>query len=326
MTPLVSIIIPTANRPHYLSRAIDSALKGLSIGEIEVIVVPNGPDITWKETLRPYAKTDSVRVVTSSPPNASIARNSGLRVARGKFIRFLDDDDYLFPESAIKQYALLQESGVDVVSGNIELIDPKGLSLGKQIQPETADFCSAALGSNRLNLIHAHVYKRTFLTGVEWNPRVEIHDDLEWQYSICAKSEVNWIKFQEIVGIWQQHLGQRISKSLSIQNSREVIVKLILNLYSQLKTNGRLTDERRRATSQGLWGCIHDAFPLEPKYWKNISNIAKSIDPDSRPHQRIYQYPFFRNLDPLTIQWLLFPKRYAFRKYHNFQRKYQLKH
>ncbi len=117
MTPLVSIIIPTHNRPHFLPRAVDSALAGMPAGEVEVIVVPNGPDESWKQSLLPYKHNSSVRVIPITAANANIARNTGLAAANGEFVRFLDDDDYLIPEGAVKQYALIKESGVAGYNG-----------------------------------------------------------------------------------------------------------------------------------------------------------------------------------------------------------------
>ena len=108
INPNVTVIIPTSNRPHYLPRAVDSALAGMKSGDVEVIVVPNGPDESWRDVLRPYKSDKFVRVVRVKGANANIARNAGLAKARGEFVRFLDDDDYLIPEGAVRQYALIR--------------------------------------------------------------------------------------------------------------------------------------------------------------------------------------------------------------------------
>jgi len=122
MSPLISVIIPTVNRPRWLPRAVDSALAGMKSGEVEVIVVPNGPDKSWRESLQPYEGNKYVRVFPIPEPNANIARNAGLAVSTGAFVRFLDDDDYLIPEGANKQYELIQTSE--------PVRQPKGCFLG----------------------------------------------------------------------------------------------------------------------------------------------------------------------------------------------------
>lgn len=45
MTPLISAVIPTANRPRYLPRAVDSALAGMNPGDVEVLVIPNRSEL-----------------------------------------------------------------------------------------------------------------------------------------------------------------------------------------------------------------------------------------------------------------------------------------
>ena len=95
MTPIISVVIPTSNRPHYLPRAVDSALTGMDAGDVEVVVIPNGPDQSWRKALLPFKKNPAVRVVRIPDSNANIARNAGLAAARGEYVRFLDDDDYL---------------------------------------------------------------------------------------------------------------------------------------------------------------------------------------------------------------------------------------
>jgi len=62
-TPVCSVIIPTVNRPHYLPRAVESALSGIKPGEVEVIVVPNGPDESCKESLKSYQGLSLTRIL-----------------------------------------------------------------------------------------------------------------------------------------------------------------------------------------------------------------------------------------------------------------------
>ncbi len=94
--PLVSVIIPTYSRPQMLSRAIDSVLKQ-TYPEIEIIVVDdNGKGSQFQiETsgLIEQYKNHVTYVVHESNKGGSAARNSGWRIARGKYITFLDDDD-----------------------------------------------------------------------------------------------------------------------------------------------------------------------------------------------------------------------------------------
>jgi len=90
--PLVSVVIPTRNRPHLVTRAVHSALTQ-SLHKIEVIVVIDGPD---ESTLHILDQIDDPRLKVSMLPQhlgLSDARNTGVREARSQWIAFLDDDD-----------------------------------------------------------------------------------------------------------------------------------------------------------------------------------------------------------------------------------------
>jgi glycosyltransferase involved in cell wall biosynthesis len=314
MVPLISVVIPTAGRPQYLRRAIDSALAGIEAKDIEVIVVPNGPDDSWQETLRPYRDNYSVHIIPVREANANIARNAGLAKARGDIIRFLDDDDYLFPESAIKQYELINSSGADVVSGSVKVVDENGSLLYVWSQPEIDDLCAGALGPLRNCLPTAHVYSQSSLRTARWNPATIVRQDVEWLLDLCASAELRWNRIEDAVGIWQNHSAKRISSGMHLNEICKITVPMVLRTYERLKTENRLTDSRRKAVAQGLWGFTHRAFFFEPLYWTKIARIAQKIHPKVRPIQAMYNSPVTKYLNPLFMQWLLFPKRRIFHR------------
>lgn len=321
MSPLVSVIIPTANRPQYLPRAVDSALAGMDAKDIEVIVVPNGPDESWHESLRPYENNPSVRIIRIEEANANIARNAGLVEARGEFIRFLDDDDYLIPEGSIILYKLIQSSGADVVSGSLFEIDKKG-NKKLLLQPDKDDLCIAVFSPRRRCLPTAYVYKRLRIINARWNPQTYIRQDYEWLFELCAMNELSWLKIDEVVGVWQHHNNRRVSTAKSFNEIRKLTVPMFIKAYKTLSANGRLNKSRRLAIAQGLWDCVHSAIFLDPFYWTKVGRIALRIDSDAHLIHPIRSYPIMAHFNPLLIQWLLLPKRWSLyqirqlKKYH----------
>lgn len=311
MKPLVSVIIPTANRPHYLPRAVESALAGMDSKDIEVIIVPNGADQSWRKSLVPFRSNPSVRVIPINEANANIARNTGMKNAKGDFIRFLDDDDYLISRGAIKQYELLKETGADVVSGGIKKVDETGKCFAVKYQLDEDDFCVAMLGALRNTITTAHVYRLSSLDGLRWGINTKVHQDYEWNFLLCEKKELFWVKTRCIVGVYFKHSGIRISTSPEYNYLREkTIIPMLLNVYQNLLEQDRLNDNRKYAISQGLWSSIHRAFYLEPSYWMKIAKLAQDICPQARPIQPIYFFPIIRKINPLVIQLIMFPKRY----------------
>jgi len=109
---LVTVIIPTYNRAHLLTEAMDSVLNQ-SYRPIELIVVDDGsPDHTQDAILK-WIKTNaddrklSVRYFRQKNSGASAARNFGLIESYGEFISFLDSDDTLLPKKIEEQVQLL---------------------------------------------------------------------------------------------------------------------------------------------------------------------------------------------------------------------------
>jgi glycosyltransferase involved in cell wall biosynthesis len=100
--PLVSVIIPFYNPGRFLREAVLSALSQ-SYSEVEIILVDDGSTEPYSEQL--LGLLDRFKLITQSNKGACSARNAGLSVANGEFIKFLDADDILFPgaiESEVK--------------------------------------------------------------------------------------------------------------------------------------------------------------------------------------------------------------------------------
>jgi glycosyltransferase involved in cell wall biosynthesis len=92
MNPLVSVVIPTHNRPDHLAKAIASVLSQ-TYPSIEVIVVDDGSSQCTADMLRARFPQNILWLRHESPQGAGQARNTGLLHARGEFVAFLDDDD-----------------------------------------------------------------------------------------------------------------------------------------------------------------------------------------------------------------------------------------
>src|SRR5437879_1781625 len=107
--PVVSVVIPTRNRPNLVGRAVTSALSQ-TFSDIEVVVVIDGMDPATAESLR---KIQDVRLKVIELPQSvggSEARNTGIQAARGEWVALLDDDDEWMPEKLQKQIARAQAS------------------------------------------------------------------------------------------------------------------------------------------------------------------------------------------------------------------------
>lgn len=123
MAPRISIIMPVYNAEKYLADAIDSVLAQ-SFEDFELILVDDGSHDQSGAICDQYAQKDS-RVVVLHKENGGIcdARNAGLRAATGQYVGFMDNDDYMEPDTLKENYALAQQHDADWVKfGKTELL------------------------------------------------------------------------------------------------------------------------------------------------------------------------------------------------------------
>ena len=113
--PKVSIVLPIYNVEKYLKRALDS-LKNQTLNDLEFICVDDGSIDNSLEILKEYAKQDSRFVIISQKnQGAGVARNTGLKNSKGKYIAFLDPDDWLELNAMEELYKSAEENNASVV-------------------------------------------------------------------------------------------------------------------------------------------------------------------------------------------------------------------
>ncbi|MCE3038301.1 glycosyltransferase family 2 protein [Helicobacter anatolicus] len=113
--PFFSIIIPIYNVENYLKECLDSAVFQ-TFRDIEIICINDGSSDKSGEIAKEYAEKDSrILLIHQENQGPSIARNNALKIAQGKYIIFLDSDDYIEKNLCEKLYEILQNHPVDVL-------------------------------------------------------------------------------------------------------------------------------------------------------------------------------------------------------------------
>lgn len=114
--PLISFVIPVYNIPtNLLLKCINSIYEiGADINK-EVIVVDDGSELPIKETL-PTALTKNIICIRQTNKGAAAARNAGLNVAQGKYIQFVDADDYIIPAIYIQLIHFAIDKDADLLT------------------------------------------------------------------------------------------------------------------------------------------------------------------------------------------------------------------
>ena len=122
--PLVSVVIPAYNCAQYLARAIDSALAQ-TYPNIECIVVDDGSTDDTADIISSFGAR--IRGFRQANAGASAARNAGIAAAKGKYIAFLDADDYWLATKISNQVRVFRANpGVVLVSCGFSWVRPNG--------------------------------------------------------------------------------------------------------------------------------------------------------------------------------------------------------
>ncbi len=169
--PEISIIIPVYNVEEFICECVDSILSQ-SFSDFEIILVDDGSPDKCPEMCDEYARKDErIKVIHKQNAGPSAARNTGLLHARGRYIWFVDGDDYI-AENALKIIAAQFKSNPDIIKFNvfsfyrgehckkIDLdVDFSGVADVKTI----SELAKKACGSSLFSYVWKNVYRRDFL-------------------------------------------------------------------------------------------------------------------------------------------------------------------
>ena len=126
----ISVIVPIYNVEKYLDRCINSILNQ-SFKDIELILVDDGSPDNCPVICDNYEKKDSrIKVIHKKNEGLGLARNSGLQIATGKYVYFVDSDDYLDDNCLQILYETIENEKSDICFGGIRMISEKGEFLG----------------------------------------------------------------------------------------------------------------------------------------------------------------------------------------------------
>lgn len=110
----ISVIVPVYNVEKYLKQCIDSIVNQ-TLKEIEIIIVNDGSTDKSREILDNYSNDSRVTIIDKENEGLGAARNTGLKLAKGEYIYFLDSDDYIELDMLEKLYNLSTTKNADIV-------------------------------------------------------------------------------------------------------------------------------------------------------------------------------------------------------------------
>jgi glycosyltransferase involved in cell wall biosynthesis len=227
--PVVSVVIPTRNRPELVARAVRSALAQ-TLADIEVIVVIDGID---RDTVKSLAAITDHRGVTICLPisvGGAEARNVGIRQSHGRWIALLDDDDEWSPHKLARQVHLgrISKKRFPVVTCRLIARRPAGDELWPARKIRSDESMSEYLLCRESSIRQGEGFIQTstllmpreLMLQIPFECGLPRHQDWDWliRASVCEDVEFLWV-WDPLVTYHISGLEQSVSAGRSLQAS-----------------------------------------------------------------------------------------------------------
>ncbi|MBR0489432.1 MAG: glycosyltransferase [Prevotella sp.] len=186
--PLISFIITYYNLPlDYLKKCIDSILAlSLSSEEREIILVDDGSDTSPINELKAYC--DQIIYLRQTNQGLSVARNTGISIAKGDFIQFVDGDDYLNRSAYEHCLDIVRFNDVDVVlfQSSHRVGNNQQTVFNDSPKPMTG---TEYMRNNNLRVAAwGYLFCRTLLMSLRFTPDT-LHEDEEFTPQLFLRAE-----------------------------------------------------------------------------------------------------------------------------------------
>lgn len=157
--PEVSVIIPVYNSEKYVEKCICSVISQ-TLSELEIIIINDGSTDESGKILRELMQKDS-RIVLLEQENqgVAVARNLGIEKAAGKYIIFVDGDDYLQEDYIEQMYSLAEKETLDMVICGLTYVDESGKELNRVV-PGVYKRLENEEWTFRISAVCSHLYRR----------------------------------------------------------------------------------------------------------------------------------------------------------------------
>ncbi|QPK94328.1 glycosyltransferase family 2 protein [Actinomyces sp. zg-332] len=259
----VSVVVPVYNAEDFLSDSLNSIVNQ-TLKDIEIICVNDGSTDNSLQILQEYArKDDRLIVINQDNKGAGYSRNVGLKIAKGKYLSFLDADD-IFDETMLeKAYATAEEYDAEITVFKCDIFDSNtrkkfnfDLSFREDLMPEGPCFSSKHPDAKD-NIFHMFVgwaWDKLFLKEFIVRENITFQElrttnDMFFVHYALSRAE-RIAKLPEVL------VHQRINNSQSLSNTREkswdCFYKALLLLKQRLEESSEFETYKQAYTNWAL--------------------------------------------------------------------------
>lgn len=191
--PEVSIIVPMYNREQYIARCIQSVCSQ-TFPDWELILSDDGSTDDTLSLCGSFAQADArIRVLNNPHGGVSAARNAGLEAASGKYITFLDSDDFWEPDFLETAISLCKKNHPDILIAGFHSVIDGRICLSSVIQDE--QICKCVKDLSQLEFVHllsknylasacSKLFLREIIGNIRFPSDMNFGEDLTFVYDI----------------------------------------------------------------------------------------------------------------------------------------------
>jgi glycosyltransferase involved in cell wall biosynthesis len=238
---LVTVVIPCYNHGKYLSEAIESVFHQTH-KKVEIVVVDDGSEDDTAAICSNYG--NRIKYVRVERVGLSAARNTGVQFSSGKFLVFLDADDFLYPNAIeINLYFFNYKKSAVFVSGGHNLTDEKGNPLPtKNFESKLSDNYLSLLQGNYIAMEATVMYRRELFFHFHFDTQLKSCEDYDLNLNISRHFPV--MSHDKIIAGYRQH-GKNMSANRALM--RTTVLEVLQRQEKMLQN-----DEERKAYESGL--------------------------------------------------------------------------
>ena len=276
-SPFFSIIVPVYNVINYLERCIESILSQ-SFQNFECILIDDGSTDGSSELCDKIADNNTkIQVIHKNNEGVAIARNTGIKIAQGKYILFVDSDDILINEILSKAFETLIKQQSDILIFGFQRCINEINEVKITCPPEfyTTEKMYAEDGGMAFALWNK-IYKKSLFSTIECEEIKGITFSEDSYLSLALQRQAKKIDFLSLVGYSYLIRATSLTQTLSTENYEDRIKSVILmdKLY---KENELKPDVLTKMKFQTKYFYIDPAmnystkeFLFNCKKWRNI--------------------------------------------------------
>ena len=320
MEDLISVIVPVYNVQEYLKKCIDSIIKQ-TYKNIEIILVDDGSTDNSGKICDEYKKIDKrIKVIHKENKGLSDARNVGIDIATGKYVTFIDSDDFVSDIYIEYMYSIMKKTNSDIGICKIKVIYDRNIKEQRKIDIEPKIYNKIQAFENLLYsegidvAANAKIYPKYYFDDIKY-PINEKYEDVAIIYKIFEKT--TQIAYGNLECYYYYVRIGSISKSgfnkgeLDYLKNTEQMLTYLENNYKELKqavTRFRLYS-RFRILRILLFSETKDE-KLKETMIKDIKKYYKKILKDKRAPKRdkLAIYFFNMGLPIFKFVWYLYSK------------------